>query len=163
RPEGHVAPWSVLVPPTPARLRDEGLDRIERERAVVPDGERQVARGEGVAGADRTAVRVIDQQAAQPDDHARSQVTGRAGGLAIATNTYPWGTFASRDGVAFDARSDDVMAAMASAGLSGYEPAFTEVAELDGLGPRLRAHGLQMPSLYVNSTLHDDSAAASIE
>jgi inosose dehydratase len=84
--------------------------------------------------------------------------------LEVSTNTYPWGTFASRDGRTFDQRSDETLAAIASAGFTGYEPAFTSVEELDGLGPRLQAHGLRMPSLYVNSTLHDEArAAASIE
>jgi inosose dehydratase len=84
--------------------------------------------------------------------------------LDVATNTYPWGTFAGRDGRAFDPRSDETLAAIAAAGLTGYEPAIAEVGEIDGLGPRLRAHGLHMASLYVNSSLHDEaSAAASIE
>src|SRR5215203_3384613 len=73
------------------------------------------------------------------------------GPMEVSTNTYPWGTFASRDGRPFDPRSDETMAAMAAAGVTGYEPAVTEAAELDGLGPRLRAHGLRMPSLYVSS------------
>jgi inosose dehydratase len=81
-------------------------------------------------------------------------------GPDISCNTYPWGTFASREGRPFDPRSDETMAAMASAGLTGYEPAVTEAAELDGLGPRLRAHGLRMPSLYVSSTLHDEATVA---
>jgi inosose dehydratase len=77
----------------------------------------------------------------------------------VSTNTYPWGTFASRDGRPFDQRSDETLAAIAEAGFTGYEPAFTTAAELDGLGPRLQAHGLRMPSLYVNSTLHDEARA----
>jgi len=80
--------------------------------------------------------------------------------LDVSTNTYPWGTFAGRDGRPFDQRSDETLAAIAEAGFSGYEPAFTTAAELDGLGARLQAHGLRMPSLYVNSTLHDETRAA---
>jgi inosose dehydratase len=80
--------------------------------------------------------------------------------LQVATNTYPWGTFASRDGGTFVLHSDEAMATIASAGFSGYEPAVVDVKEFDGLGARLRAHGLDMRSLYVNSTLHDESAAA---
>jgi inosose dehydratase len=80
--------------------------------------------------------------------------------LQVATNTYPWGTFASRDGGAFVVHSDDALATIASAGFRGYEPIVTDVKELDGLGERLEAHGLDMRSLYVNSTLHDESAAA---
>ena len=82
----------------------------------------------------------------------------------IATNTYPWGTFARREDKPFKLHSDEALAALASAGLQGYEPAVGSPAEFDGLGARLKAHGLEMRSLYVNSTLHDEAqAAASIE
>jgi inosose dehydratase len=82
----------------------------------------------------------------------------------VVTNTYPWGTFAGRDGRPFDQYSDETLAAIASAGLTGYEPAVADVRELEGLGARLQKHGLRMPSLYVNSTLHDEAtSAASIE
>jgi len=84
--------------------------------------------------------------------------------LEISTNTYPWGTFAARDGRPFDPRSDETLDAIAAAGLTGYEPALTDVTELDGLGPRLQARGLRMPSLYASSTLHDEALTqASIE
>ena len=83
-----------------------------------------------------------------------------AGPLQVATNTYPWGTFASRDGGTFVLHSDEALATIASAGFSGYEPIINDVTEFDGLGARLRKHGLDMRSLYVNSTLHEESAAA---
>jgi inosose dehydratase len=69
-------------------------------------------------------------------------------------------TFAARDGRPFDPRSDETLDAIAAAGLTGYEPALTDVTELDGLGPRLQARGLRMPSLYASSTLHDEALTA---
>jgi inosose dehydratase len=81
--------------------------------------------------------------------------------LHVATNTYPWGTFAQREGGTFVLHSDEALAAIASSGLTGYEPIINAPAEFDGLGARLKAHGLEMRSLYVNSTLHDETAAAS--
>ena len=66
----------------------------------------------------------------------------------------------SRDGGTFTVHSDDALATIASAGFSGYEPAVNDVKEFDGLGARLKAHALDMRSLYVNSSLHDQSAAA---
>ena len=39
-----------------------------------------------------------------------------AGTLQVATNTYPWGTFASRDGGTFVLHSDEALATIASAG-----------------------------------------------
>lgn len=87
-----------------------------------------------------------------------------AASLHIATNTYPWGTFARREGKPFKLHTDEALAVIASAGIQGYEAVFTSADEFDGLGPRLKARGLEMRSLYVNSTLHDEAqAAASIE
>lgn len=85
-----------------------------------------------------------------------------AGGSAphIATNTYPWGTFAKRDGQAFKLHTDEALAAIASSGIEGYEPSVGSPAELEGLGGRLKAHGLEMRSLYVGSTLHDEAQVA---
>ena len=73
----------------------------------------------------------------------------------IATNTYPWLTFARRAGRPFVIHSDELLASIAESGIRGYEPIITSPAEFDGLAGRLRRHGLQMRSLYVNSTLHD--------
>ena len=93
----------------------------------------------GAAGAVPLAVPAVRTLAADPP-------------LEVSTNTYPWGTFAARDGRAFQPRADETLDAIAAAGLTGYEPALTDVAELDGLGPRLQARGLRMPSLYASST-----------
>jgi inosose dehydratase len=81
----------------------------------------------------------------------------------VATNTYPWGTFAGRAGGTFALHTDAALAAIASTGIGGYEPIINAPEEFNGLGARLEAHGLEMRSLYVNSSLHDDAAAASIE
>ena len=79
----------------------------------------------------------------------------------IATNTYPWLTFARRAGQPFELHSDELLAGVASTGIVGYEPIINEVNEFDGLAERLRRHGLEMRSIYVNSTLHDESVADS--
>lgn len=78
----------------------------------------------------------------------------------ISTNTYPWGTFAKREGKAFDLHTDAALAAIASTGITGYEPIINAPAEFDGLSGRLKQHGLVMPSLYVNSSLHYEAGAA---
>ena len=74
----------------------------------------------------------------------------------IATNTYPWLTFAKRAGRPFE-QSDALLAEIAKTGIAGYEPIVHGPGELKGLGPRLRKQGLEMRSLYVNSLLHDTS------
>lgn len=77
--------------------------------------------------------------------------------MHIATNTYPWGTFAKREGRTFKLHTDEALAAIASSGIQGYEPAVSAPGEFDGLGARLKAHGLEMRSLYVGSLLHDEA------
>ncbi len=82
-----------------------------------------------------------------------------AGGPHLATNTYPWGTFARRDGRTFEPVSEAGLAEIASAGLVGYEPALSPAAPFDGLAAWLRQHRLEMRSIYVNSVLHDPAQA----
>jgi inosose dehydratase len=77
----------------------------------------------------------------------------------IATNSYPWLTFARRAGQVFSPHADQLLADIASTGIVGYEPIITEVTEFHGLADRLRTHGLTMKSIYVNSTLHDEARA----
>jgi len=73
----------------------------------------------------------------------------------IATNTYPWRTFAKRAGEPYQRHSEEMLRKIASTGIDGYEPIIDSPAELEGLGARLDTHGLQMRSIYVNSVLHD--------
>lgn len=77
----------------------------------------------------------------------------------IATNTYPWGTFAKRAGESWPPHSDTLLERIASTGIRGYEPAIFKLEEFDGLGDRLKKHGLEMRSLYVNTLLHDEAEA----
>lgn len=82
----------------------------------------------------------------------------------IATNTYPWSTFAKRRGEPFELHTDQLMADIAGTGFTGYEPIIESIDEFDGMADRLQTHGLSMPSLYVNSLLHDPSqSSASID
>ncbi len=97
------------------------------------------------------AVAAFSTASAIPAEKART--------LHISTNTYPWGTFYPREGKAFVVHSDEALAAIASSGLTGYEPGVGGPGELEGLGPRLKRHGLQMRSIYVNSTLHEKNEA----
>lgn len=84
--------------------------------------------------------------------------------LHIATNTYPWSTFARRDGKTLELHTDHLLGQIASTGITGYEPIINQPVEFDGLKERLAKHGLEMRSLYVNSLLHDQAKSeASIE
>ena len=89
---------------------------------------------------------------------------GAAAAPHMATNTYPWSTFAKRAGEKLDQYSDPLLADIAATGITGYEPAIGRPAELDGLAERLARHGLEMRSIYVNSLLHDEAKSqASID
>ncbi len=83
----------------------------------------------------------------------------KQGSPHIATNTYPWLTFVRCANQPFQLHSEQLLAGIASTGLKGYEPIITDPSEFEGLGPRLQKHGLEMRSLYVNSTLHDGAQA----
>ena len=77
----------------------------------------------------------------------------------LSTNIYPWGTFAKRDGKPDVAHGDDMLAAIRSAGIDGYEGIFDKTSEFDGLDARLKSHQLTTRSLYTNSTLHEPESA----
>ncbi len=69
----------------------------------------------------------------------------------FATNLYPWGTFARRDGKKFAGDSAEVWADIASSGFDGVE----STGAPPNLGELLKSSKLSLRSLYVNSTLHD--------
>lgn len=64
--------------------------------------------------------------------------------VTILGNTYPWATFARREGRKLVLHSDELMAQMAASGLEGYEPIIERPDEFDGLVARLSAYGLVM-------------------
>jgi inosose dehydratase len=86
-------------------------------------------------------------------------LAANGGTLHIATNQYPWGTFYGREGRNFDASLDEALGEVASCGLNGYEPLATSPADVEKLAPLLKKHGLEMRSLYVNSSLHEEAGA----
>lgn len=79
--------------------------------------------------------------------------------IHVATNTYPWSTFAGRSGTPLPVHSDALLEQIAGTGIQGYEPIIQDPAEFSGLGDRLAQRGLKMTSIYVNSTLHDPGQA----
>lgn len=83
----------------------------------------------------------------------------RPGKLHLAVNQYPWITYFQRDGRDHAREVEQAIAQSAAAGLDGYEPLAASPADLHALAPLLKKHGLEMRSLYVNSTLHDEARA----
>ena len=77
----------------------------------------------------------------------------------VSTQSYPWRTFAARADQPYDALSDQTLSDVAQSGIQGYEPIVDTPDQLAGLPDRLRHHGLVMPTLYVNSALHDPAVS----
>ncbi len=76
--------------------------------------------------------------------------------LHIACNSYVWHVFYQREKRELnDQTLDQALAEMKSAGIDGYEPGLNAPADVEKLAPLLRKNGLEMRSVYVNSTLHD--------
>jgi len=80
--------------------------------------------------------------------------------LHLAQNQYPWLTFYRREGRDLAASLDAALAEVAQSGGDGFEPLATSAQQIDRLAPLLEKHGLQMRSLYVNSTLHEAEKVA---
>ncbi|MBN2136594.1 MAG: sugar phosphate isomerase/epimerase [Sedimentisphaerales bacterium] len=89
----------------------------------------------------------------------RARESKRRAPLHLACNQYPWLVFYQREGKDFNKSLDAGLGELASTGMDGYEPLVTNPAEIDMLAPLLKKHKLEMRSLYVNSTLHDEKTA----
>ncbi len=95
----------------------------------------------------------------------RSSAESKTGkGLHIASNEYSWTVFYARENRDFKKSLDEGLRDVAQAGINGLEPFCEKPEEVERIAPLLKKHGLEMRSLYVNSTLHEaDKADASID
>lgn len=74
--------------------------------------------------------------------------------LHLSCNSYPWQTFFAREGRKFEESLDAGLAEVAKSGMDGFEPGINAPEDIEKYAPLLKKHGLQMRSLYVNSSLH---------
>ncbi|MBA4055249.1 MAG: xylose isomerase, partial [Marivirga sp.] len=74
--------------------------------------------------------------------------------FSISSNSYNWFTFYRRSGETWGNDWDACMSAYAQTGLKAYEGNFSSVDEVNSLAPYLKKYAIQLPSVYVNSTLH---------
>ena len=79
--------------------------------------------------------------------------------MPISCNQYAWHTFYRRENKQWDANLDEFFVDYASSGLTAFEPGVGGLSELKRLIPVLKKFKIAMPSLYVNSTLHDEKLA----
>jgi len=82
----------------------------------------------------------------------------------IASNVYPWMTFARRNDRNWTEQGPEGIGAVASTGVHGFEPIGDSPDQIRKLAASLEDNGLEMRSLYVNSKLHEaKEAEASID
>jgi len=74
--------------------------------------------------------------------------------LHLASNEFSWQAFYRRDNRNFSQQLDAGIQDVAASGLNGLEPLVVDDKQLEAMIPLLKQHGLEMRSLYVNSTLH---------
>jgi inosose dehydratase len=79
--------------------------------------------------------------------------------LHLATNAYSWHVFYQREGRNFAATIEGGLKDVAASGLNGFEPGAGGTEDVKQLLPLLRKHGLEMRSIYVNSSLHEPAEA----
>jgi inosose dehydratase len=85
-------------------------------------------------------------------------------GAQLSCNQYSWLTFYNREGKDWFANLDVSLADYVTTGLKSYEPAANNAEDIKKLLPLLKKYDLSIPSLYVNSSLHDaENASKSIE
>jgi inosose dehydratase len=81
------------------------------------------------------------------------------GKFPISCNAYNWYTFYSREGKNWGENWHECIAEFAKTGLKAFEPSLTSVEEANKIWTALKAHGISMPSVYVNSVLHKKEEA----
>ncbi|RPJ33670.1 MAG: sugar phosphate isomerase/epimerase [Planctomycetaceae bacterium] len=79
--------------------------------------------------------------------------------LHVACNQYSWSVFYAREKKDFNASLDAGFADVSASGIDGFEPGVGGLAQIEQMAPVLKKHGLEMRSLYVNSTLHEAGQA----
>lgn len=77
----------------------------------------------------------------------------------IACNSYTWNTFYNRAGKIWMQDPDASLSDFVASGFRAYEPGVDSLKQVQILGPLLKKYSLAMPSLYVNSSLHNPNEA----
>ncbi len=79
--------------------------------------------------------------------------------LPISCSSYDWTTFYKRQGTTWWQDPDASALDFVQSGIKAIEPNITTVADAKQMIEVLRRNTIQMPSVYVNSVLHDASEA----
>ena len=76
--------------------------------------------------------------------------------LPISCNTYNWVTFYRREGKEWGADVSSDIQEFAKCGITAIEPNIESLEMGKALLPILKANDIEMPSIYVNSVLHEE-------
>ncbi len=79
--------------------------------------------------------------------------------LHVASNQYSWVVFYNRENQNFNESLEEGFADVKKSGLNGFEPSITSPEQIGRYAGLLKKHGLEMRSIYVNSTLHEEEEA----
>jgi inosose dehydratase len=77
----------------------------------------------------------------------------------ISCNAYNWSTFYGRQNKAWGQNWSDSISDFAKSGIKAFEPGLTTVEDTKLLISALKLHHISMPSVYVNSVLHQSKLA----
>lgn len=88
-----------------------------------------------------------------------AQAAEKPSGVFLSSNQYSWMVYYRRENREFLSSLDTGFADIAASGLNGFEAIVTDPAFVDQISPPLKKHGLQLPSIYVNSSLHEKGEA----
>ncbi len=78
--------------------------------------------------------------------------------LPISCNGYNWITFYSREGKEWGANLNQDIGEFAKSGITAYEPSIISSQHAKDILVAIQAHHIAMPSIYVNSVLHEKEA-----
>jgi inosose dehydratase len=93
---------------------------------------------------------------------SKLQATGtQANPYPISANAYNWFTFYRREGKEWGKNWDECIAHFAQTGIKALEPIIENIESGKILIAALKKNGILMPSLYVNSWLHEEAKVAS--
>lgn len=76
----------------------------------------------------------------------------------VSCNSYNWVTFYGRNSKKWGENLAENIAEFAKTGIKAYEPSIENLAMVQRLIPVLKKYKIAMPSVYVNSVLHEESA-----
>jgi inosose dehydratase len=77
----------------------------------------------------------------------------------ISSQHYTWKTFLDREGKTWDPSEGQMLELYKSTGLTTFEPSFGQVSEVKNICEALKRAKIATPSMYINSTLHDQEQA----